>query len=55
MDIPVTVIMNNTITIQSVSSILSYTGIILLALAAAPVIFIDFYFLFRWAAAYRPN
>jgi hypothetical protein len=55
MDIPITAIVNNTITSLSVSSILSYTGIILLALLAVPVLYLDFMALVSWAAAYRPN
>lgn len=55
MDIPVTAIATNTITALNVSSILSYTGIVLLALLAVPVLYLDIMGLIFWATAHRPN
>jgi len=51
MDIPVTALANSTITTTGAT----YTGIILLALAAVPVLYIDVMFLLFWAAGERPN
>ena len=55
MDIPVTAIVNNTINTLDVSFILKYTRIVLLALLAVPVLYLDFMALVIWAAGHRPN
>ena len=55
MDIPVITLANSTITTASVTSIATYTGIILLALAAVPVIAFDLYFLIIFSTSHRPN
>ena len=55
MDIPVTALANSTITSAGATSIGTYIGIILLALAAVPVLYIDGMFLLFWAAGERPN
>jgi len=55
MDISVTTLANSTITTAGATSIGTYTGIILLALAAVPVLYIDAMFLLFWAAGERPN
>ena len=55
MDIPPITLANSTITTASATSIGAYTGIILLALAAVPVIYIDIMFLIFWGVAERPN
>ena len=55
MDISVTTLANSTITTAGATSIGTYTGIILLALAAVPVLYIDAMFLLFWAAGETPN
>lgn len=57
MDIPVITLANTTITTITtiITPISAYRGIILLALAAVPVLYIDAMFLLFWAAGERPN
>jgi len=55
MDISVTTLANSTITTAGTTSIGTYIGIILLALAGVPVIWFDLYFLIIFSTSYRPN
>ena len=55
MDIPIITLSKSTNTTISTTSIGTYTGIILLALAAVPVIWFDLYFLIIFSTSHRPN
>jgi len=55
MDIPIITLAKSTNTTISTTSIGTYTGIILLALAAVPVIWFDLYFLIIFSTSHRPN